>query len=1231
LAWVAGSVALLWAVLWLAVPPLLKWQLQTRLSALLGREFTVESVRFQPWNLDLVLHGVTVAAPSGAEPQLEVGRLRGNLSVSSLWRRAPVIEALEIDRLQLRMARLADGHYDVDDLLERFTPRADGPQADDAEPARFALYNVEVREAALRFDDRPVARVHQVEGLHLALPFLSSLPAQVEVTVRPRLAFKLNGVAFDSNAETTPFADDHETLLRLKVDGLDVAPYLGYVPKALPVQLARGVLASDLALRFREAGPAGSSVVLSGTLAARELALQDAAGAPLVAWRQLQLGLRDVQPLARKLAFDSLRLDGAELHVARDAAGRINLLNLQAAPRQPAATASAAPAASAPPRGTPSPWQVSLATLELSDARVTWRDAAVKPAAALVLDGLSLQARQLQWPAATPMPLSAQATLHAPGGNTPAAGRLAVQGNANDREARLDLTLSELSLEALAPYLAQALTPRLQGRLSAQGQIDWAAGDDATPARLKLGLAQAMLDELRVGPATAAMRSAVRDGATLQQLAAAGVLVDVPARSVTLGKVTLTQPVLGLARDTRQQLNVQRWLRGNAGHDGTAAAAPEAASPPPWRVQLDQLAIERGQLSFTDEAVLTHGEPTRLEISALQVGLQQLAWQGERPAPPARLQLSARIAAGGSPGQPAGGRAAAGGTLEWKGELGLAPLQARGQLRAVRVPVPALAAYAGDQLPVAVLRAEAGYSGQLAMRQTAAGLEAEASGDVLVGDLHVSTLASARRSPPADTDELLSWQALALKRLQFKLKPDTRPQLEIGEVALSDFYSRLVVTEEGRFNLQEVRPASAAASAPAAGTTPASAPQAADRSADAPLPLDIRVGGIQLTNGRVDFADRFVRPNYSAELTDLNGRLGAFGSASREMADVQLAGRVAGTGRLEIGGRINPTVKPLALDLQARAADIELSPLSPYAGKYAGYGIERGKLSVDVAYRIDADGRLEANNRMVLNQLTFGERIDSPTATKLPVLLAVALLKDRHGVIDVNLPVSGSLNDPEFSVGGIVVKLIVNLLVKALTAPFALLTGGGGEELNQVDFAPGTATLSAASERTLDKVAKALADRPALKMTVVGTADLAGEREAWQQARLDARLLAERRKEMLRSGVDPAAPVSMNTQERVRLLKTLYQQTDLPGKPRNVLGLAKDLPAAQMETLLRQQLPATPEAMRELAQQRGLVVRDALVAKGLPSERLFLGAPKPAAATGETAPGPRALLSLSVN
>jgi hypothetical protein len=242
---------------------------------------------------------------------------------------------------------------------------------------------------------------------------------------------------------------------------------------------------------------------------------------------------------------------------------------------------------------------------------------------------------------------------------------------------------------------------------------------------------------------------------------------------------------------------------------------------------------------------------------------------------------------------------------------------------------------------------------------------------------------------------------------------------------------------------------------------------------------------------------------------------------------------------------------------------------------------------MDVAYRIDPDGKLQARNQIILNQLTFGDKIDSPDATKLPVLLAVALLKDRNGVIDLDLPISGSINDPQFSIGGLIVKVIVNLLVKAITAPFALLTGGGGPDLSQVAFLPGTATLAPGAEAALDKVAKALQDRPGLRMTVTGTADLAAEHEGLQAAWVQQRVLAEQRRLALREGAAPDALLpALDAATRETLLKQVYADTKLPDKPRNVLGLAKDIPVAQMEALLRKAAPVNDDTARQLALDR---------------------------------------------
>ena len=207
-----ATLAALWVVTWLAVPPLVKWQAPARLSAALGRDVTLGGVDFHPWALEIVLHDLAIGAAPGASgpPLLRVARVRANVALSSIFRRAPVIEAIDLDQARIALSRTAPGHYDIDDLIRRFTPK---PDAAPSEPARFALYNLQVRDLGLRFDDRPEGRVHVVDRLDLSLPFLSNLPANVDITVQPHLAFRLNGAAFDSAAQATPFAaTDHATL-----------------------------------------------------------------------------------------------------------------------------------------------------------------------------------------------------------------------------------------------------------------------------------------------------------------------------------------------------------------------------------------------------------------------------------------------------------------------------------------------------------------------------------------------------------------------------------------------------------------------------------------------------------------------------------------------------------------------------------------------------------------------------------------------------------------------------------------------------------------------------------------------------------------------------------------------------------------------------------------------------------------------------------------------------------
>ena len=1237
-AWTAGTLLALWVVTWLAVPPLLMWQAPQRLSAAFGRPVTLGSVDFHPWSLELVLHDLAVgpAAGASAPPLLRVARVRANVALSSIVRRAPVVEAIDIDQARIALARTAAGHYDIDDLLQRFAAK---PGDKPSEPARFALYNLQVRDLGLRFDDRPEHQVHVVEALNLSLPFLSNLPAKVDIVVEPHLAFRLNGAAFDSGARATPFAADDRGDFTLALRNLDLRPYLGYLPDTLPVRLTGGALSSDLKLTFAKAASSAPTVSLGGWLEAGDVAVTNAAGTPLVSWKTLRVDAADLQPLAHKLAFSAVKLTGAQWHLDRDANGDIDALRTGPTPATsaPAATRHAAAstpavAASAVTPAPAAPWQVRVATLAIADSRILWNDASTHPAAALAFDGLTLDAKALQWPGTAPAAFTLAANVAGPAASAASGARLVFDGHASTQDAQVAITLSDLSLQALAPYLAQALVPRVDGRLAAKGSVTW-SGKAEAPA-LKIALASATLDALRVQPAGAA------PAASWEQFAVSDLQLDVPGRSVSIADVKLLRPNVQVARGADGQVDAAQWLRASPAASAPAPAASAAPPSAPWHVQVRRATLDDGLLQFADASLHPeqHLPPLRAELRQLRLDVQDFAWFGDRPVPPARVTLDARI------GRPAlaGSKAPHGGELGWKGTLGLSPLAANGSLRVVRFPVALVTPWVAERLPVSLLRAEAGYTGHLELQAAPTGLSVSTSGDALIGDVHFTTLAAAAPASTAASavpDELLGWQSLSLKGLKFVQKPPATPRLDIAQVELDDLFAKVLVTEQGRLNLQDIgaTPPDAAASAPqvaAAASAPAPAASAA------PLPIVINVGGIKLVNGRVDYTDHFVRPNYSAALTELNGSLGAFSSTSRDMAALQLHGRAEGTALLDIAGQVNPLARPLALDIEAKATDLELAPLTPYAGKYAGYAIERGKLSMDVAYKIAADGQLEARNQVILNQLTFGDPIASPSATKLPVRLAVALLKDRNGVIDINLPISGSVNDPQFSVGGIVLKLIGNLLLKAVTSPFSLLTGGGGSggadgpDMSAIEFRPGTAVVTDSSAAALDKMAAALAERPSLQMTITGSADLQAERADLQREAIEAQLRTLARDDALRAGESASAaasaPQAVTPAARSALLKTLYKLTRLPNKPR-VLGFAKDLPDAEMESMLRANVAVTDETVRQQALARAIAVRDALIAKGVSSDRLFLAAPSLHAAGADATPWkPQATLALTM-
>ncbi len=405
---------------------------------------------------------------------------------------------------------------------------------------------------------------------------------------------------------------------------------------------------------------------------------------------------------------------------------------------------------------------------------------------------------------------------------------------------------------------------------------------------------------------------------------------------------------------------------------------------------------------------------------------------------------------------------------------------------------------------------------------------------------------------------------------------------------------------------------------------PASPQQPAPSREPQAEPLPLTIGMIALKDGKINVTDRSVIPAYASSITSLNGTIRNISSGKDQKAEVLMNASISGSAPLKISGTLNPFSDTLFLDLSVRLQDMDLSPYTPYAGKFAGYRIQKGKLSLDLHYLID-DMKLDSTNDVIIDQFDFGDKVESPDAVDLPVKLGVSLLKDRNGTIKLNLPVSGRLDDPEFSVLGILIKVLKNLLLKAATSPFSLLGSmmGSSEDLSFVTFEPGSSQLSEAEQAKLGTLATALADRPNLSIDISGLVDREADRKGLVDAAFEEQLLAQRSKKDAEK--NPAASLTdLVPEEYGKLLAKAYRSAKFE-KPKGLLGVAKSLPEAEMEALIKKNISITDDDLRALAKERAEAVMDHLTLQGqVAAGSLFLvESPGMAPEQKENVPGSR--------
>jgi hypothetical protein len=439
--------------------------------------------------------------------------------------------------------------------------------------------------------------------------------------------------------------------------------------------------------------------------------------------------------------------------------------------------------------------------------------------------------------------------------------------------------------------------------------------------------------------------------------------------------------------------------------------------------------------------------------------------------------------------------------------VSLAPLTADVQFALDRLDFGTLDPYLESKLNLYIPDSQFGLQGQVQLRTPEGQLpEIGFRGDTWIDGLRVVD--------GAIGEDLLKWNSVRVSGIEANLNPIGA---KIREIALDNVAARLVIETNRTINLlAALSPAGATnvvvdTNAPVGTNATVATMAESTRStlkAAGPATLPpIAIGAIVISNNSAGFTDRSLTPNVNMAILDFGGTIAGLSSSQSERAEVNLHAKVDGVGPVDISGHINPFSMAGNKDLKVTLKDMDLTPASPYSGKFAGYRIARGKLNLDLAY--DIVGRnLKSKNVITLDRFTFGEKVKSPDATSLPVRLAIALLKDRNGQILLDVPVEGSLDDPRFRVGKVVWNTVLNILAKAATSPFSLLGAlvGGGEELSYQDFVPGSAGLSPDSQKKLDSLVKALYERPGLQLEIAGSIDPVADRDALRRASLEKQI-----------------------------------------------------------------------------------------------------------------------------
>ena len=1221
----------------LVLPPIIKWQLVKRLPGITKRQAAVRQVTFNPWTLSLAIRGLALTETDG-RPFASWDEFYVNFQSSSLFRWAWTFKEIRLVKPFGEIILMKDGQLNFANMLEGPASAAQS-QARPSGIPRVNVFQFQLTNGFVALEDRTRRSVFRTEYRPINLNLR-------EFTTRPDSDTPYSFRAESDAGRSVAWAGDLtiqplRSAGHLEVTGVKLSRYQPYFEDFTRAVVTNGLADLQLYYRFSAASNGVQLVVTNAGLHVAEVEVLDpSTGETVGGLRGLDLQRAQFDWRQRAVRVGSVRVTEAKVLARLEKDGRLNLFDLltqrQAATNVPPAVV---------PADSSSPFTLQVDDFAIEQTAVKFEDLTRRTPFHTELKPIETSLKNFSTAPGADAAFSFRLT-------TEAAETLEGQGTASVNPIRSagEVRISAVDVKKYLPYLedifrGQIRSGKIEGRIPYEiapgAQFPEASVTNLTVklTDLEVRLPESAetvthIDEVAFERVDAGLRQ--RQGRVGLFRGRGGSIL---ARRQKDGTINL----LGLLAVA--QTNAPAAAPGVSHSTGPEIGATNASAYAvgPWTLRVDEIQLDDYRVQVED---LLPAQPASFLLDQLALGLKGASTVSNTPI---SLALSFRLNERG--------------TVAVRGTAKLMPVFADLDVGLTNLELRAAQAYIEPFAALTVANGALSTTGKLRFQTN----DATAPKLAFAGDVRLTDLVTTDRTGPK---ELVRWDELAVRGIEAELAPN---QAKVREIRLVRPRASLLIGSDRQSNLAQILKQRSEETNRAALTEAASSASHIGATNSVTQLFPLTLGRLVLDGASAAFTDESVQPRVNVRVEELSGTIEGLSSSLDSPAAVNLRGKVDGQSQFAVSGRVNPFPPRRFVDLTITNGNTQLTPLTGYMEKYAGYPLNKGRLSTILRYQVEGE-ELKAENKIQVDQLMLGPKNNSPDATTLPVKLGVALLKDVNGRIDLDVPLSGRLDDPAFRVGPVILKVIGNMLVKAAASPFKLLgslVGGGGEELSFITFQPGATNLVEGESDKLTKLAEALAKRPALGLEIDAAVDPVRDRAGLAQRKLEDQLRARRLAELAKEErtLSSSESFQLEAQDRERILRSFFIeqfgtnvatviQTNLarfastnqpaalaPARPvvartswvarlrgafgagkrgdpaekrltkadREALGLAH---AELMETLLAEKVEIKQDELRQLMSARARWVQDWFVQEGqVDPERLVLASPKAVDAT----------------